>query len=229
VSCASASLCIAFDVAGNVITTARPTGGPSAWRLAHIERDPNGLILDVACTSLSMCVATDSVGNVIASANPTGGRAAWTLRHVDGTTRIKAVSCPARALCTAVDDAGRLLVGHPNPAALSSAQVQGLLRRELVPSRRQRRLGALLAHSGYQLAARALSAGRLQIAWYLRGVRVAKLMISFPNAGTAKRKLSLTPRGRALLRRARDPKLIARATFKPLGLPAVHASASFRL
>jgi hypothetical protein len=42
VSCPSVSLCVAVDRAGNVLTSANPTGGSSAWTVAHCRERFSG-------------------------------------------------------------------------------------------------------------------------------------------------------------------------------------------
>lgn len=108
VSCASPSLCVAVDQAGNVIASTDPTGGASAWTVAHV--DANNKILAVSCVSPSLCVASDEAGNVMTSTNPAAGAAAWTVANVDpGGRGIKGVSCASSSFCIAVDFAGDVL------------------------------------------------------------------------------------------------------------------------
>src|SRR5437588_11249404 len=37
VSCPSASLCVAGNSAGNVVTSTNPTGGAGAWTISHVD------------------------------------------------------------------------------------------------------------------------------------------------------------------------------------------------
>jgi hypothetical protein len=109
-SCPSASLCVATDAAGNVVTSTDPTGGSGAWTVAHVEYLSGVYISAVSCPSVSLCVATDAAGNVITSTDPTGGPGAWTVTHVDsGPYNISAVSCPSVSLCVATDGAGNVI------------------------------------------------------------------------------------------------------------------------
>ncbi len=39
VSCPSATLCVAVDSSGNVVTSTNPTGGAAAWHIAHVDGD----------------------------------------------------------------------------------------------------------------------------------------------------------------------------------------------
>ena len=85
VSCATASLCVAVDDAGNVVTSTDPTGGAAKWTAANV--DGSNSLRDVSCPSTSLCVAVDNVGNVVTATDPTGGSAAWTAASVDGSER----------------------------------------------------------------------------------------------------------------------------------------------
>ena len=64
VSCASTSLCVAVDSAGNVVTTADPADGAGAvWTLANV--DGGNWLFGISCPSTTLCVATDIAGNVV--------------------------------------------------------------------------------------------------------------------------------------------------------------------
>jgi hypothetical protein len=135
VSCASISLCVAFDAPdveapqgegpGNVVTSTDPTAGAAAWKLAHV--DPHRTINSVSCPSTSLCVAVDNAGNVLTSTDPTGGAGAWTLAAVDPGTDtgvvssgLTGVSCPSVSLCVAVDIEGDVLTST-NPTGGAAA------------------------------------------------------------------------------------------------------------
>jgi hypothetical protein len=63
VSCPAPSLCVAADYAGDVVSSADPTGGPSAWEATPIADSFGPVSLDaVACPSTRLCIATDSLG-----------------------------------------------------------------------------------------------------------------------------------------------------------------------
>ncbi|HEX6688062.1 MAG TPA: hypothetical protein VF085_05295 [Solirubrobacterales bacterium] len=116
VSCPSASLCVAVDLSGNVVTSTNPTGGTSAWAVAHVEATG---ITAVSCPSASLCVAVDRGGNVLTSTNPTGGAGAWTVTHVAGAPSLNAVSCPSVSLCVA--GGGSSIVTSTNPTGGAGA------------------------------------------------------------------------------------------------------------
>ena len=121
VSCASATLCVAVDDQGNVITSSSPMGGPSAWKPVNIDSKSAGCgysgncygLTGVSCPSASLCVAVDAVGNVFTSTNPGGGASAWRTADVDGSSTfctpasgcfgLNRVSCSSASLCVAVD------------------------------------------------------------------------------------------------------------------------------
>ena len=118
VSCPSATLCVAVDSSGNVVTSTNPTGGAAAWHIAHVDGDNR--LSGVSCPSATLCVAVDSAGNVVTATNPTGGAAAWHIAHVDGSNYLTGVSCPSATLCVAVDGSGNALTST-NPTGGSAA------------------------------------------------------------------------------------------------------------
>jgi hypothetical protein len=80
VSCPSTSLCVAFDQAGNVVTSTRPTEGFSSWRVTNVERSAGLFGLGAfSCPSVALCVGVDGGGNVLTSTRPAGGSGAWTV------------------------------------------------------------------------------------------------------------------------------------------------------
>jgi hypothetical protein len=107
-ACPSATLCVAGDSFGNVLTATDPTGGSGAWSI--VSADPHNSINAVSCPTTTLCIAVDDAGNAVTSTNPTGGAAAWTVTHEDnGHNRLLSVSCPTTTLCVAVDDDGNIL------------------------------------------------------------------------------------------------------------------------
>jgi hypothetical protein len=107
ISCASTSLCVAVDHAGNVVVSTNPVGGAGAWTVANV--DGTNAINAVSCTSPALCVAVDQDGNLLISTNPTGGVGAWTVTNVDGAHPMMSVSCPSASLCVATDNAGHVV------------------------------------------------------------------------------------------------------------------------
>lgn len=119
ISCPSASLCVAGDWDGDVVTSSNPTGGSNAWSVTHVDSNlvsggvvgkaAQAEIVSVSCPSVSLCVASDGVGEVLTSQSPTGGASAWRSRRAtptvpaplpapDLTTPIS-LTCPTVSLC----------------------------------------------------------------------------------------------------------------------------------
>ena len=114
ISCPTASLCVAGDASGNVITSTNPTGGAGAWHLADVDAT-NG-VFALSCPSAGFCAAGDSAGLVATTSAPTGGVAAWKVSSpINSSNKIYGLSCPSPALCVAGDDSGSA-VTSTNPA-----------------------------------------------------------------------------------------------------------------
>jgi hypothetical protein len=134
VSCPSASLCAAYDARGNVLVSTRPMRGASTWRRRAVDRRLDGLI----CPSSSLCVGVDGVGNVITSTHPARAGSWHTLAVGDASptydcvhyqdpgvcaeTSLSGVSCPSAKLCTALDQAGNVVLST-SPAADPSSWI----------------------------------------------------------------------------------------------------------
>ena len=108
VTCRSATLCVGYDSAGNVVTSTNPAGSASTWKVANI--DP-GQSLTVTCSPNGRCIAIDPIGNAFTSARPAAGRSSWSQSNVD-TYALTTASCPSMALCLAADGYGRIVVGQ---------------------------------------------------------------------------------------------------------------------
>ena len=125
VSCPSATLCVAVDRAGNLLTSTNPGGGAATWSSTHI-----GGLVAVSCPSNSLCVATgfyatpagENGAAVATSTNPTGGASAWTTSRISQTGSLfpDSVSCPSASLCVAVAPNGSVLTST-NPTGGSGA------------------------------------------------------------------------------------------------------------
>jgi len=98
VSCPSASLCVAGDLSGNLVSSTNPTGGPSAWNIAGVLS--NESIFGVSCPSISLCVAVGAQ-DVLTATDPCGGASAWTNTTPDQGNYFYAISCPSVSLCVA--------------------------------------------------------------------------------------------------------------------------------
>ena len=108
VSCRSASLCVAADSTGYLISSKNPAGSPSAWRATYIGP---GNSLSVECSPRGLCIAFDTRGNAFTSADPTEHAPAWTRFHVDSDP-LTAASCPSVTLCMTTDGYGNISVGR---------------------------------------------------------------------------------------------------------------------
>jgi hypothetical protein len=122
-SCPTASLCVAGDRAGNIVSSTNPTGGSTAWDIAAAS--PNHVIYSISCPSISLCVAVDSAGNILTSTDPTGGASAWTHATVPGIGGLYAVSCPSVSLCVA--GGGATILTSTNPTGGTTAWTSATL------------------------------------------------------------------------------------------------------
>src|SRR5579862_4299956 len=52
VSCPSASLCVAVDDSGNVVTSTNPAGGAHAWTVAHV--DGSQILNGISCPTTTL-------------------------------------------------------------------------------------------------------------------------------------------------------------------------------
>jgi subtilase family serine protease len=127
----------------------------------------------------------------------------------------------------------------PAVATVSSAQIKAALLAALSVPRSVARVAALLKLGRFPLSFDALEPGSLMIGWYQlphgatvakpKPVLVASARVTFTAAGRRTIRLSLTSAGRALLRRSKQLKLTAKATFTPRGKTPVSATKSFQL
>ena len=115
-SCPSASLCVAVDGAGNVLTSTHPAAA-SAWTIANVDRSEH--LAGISCPAASLCVATDWAGDAVASTDPTSGAGGWRIADIDGGNPLGAISCPSTSLCVAADEAGDVVTSS-DPASAAS-------------------------------------------------------------------------------------------------------------
>jgi hypothetical protein len=116
-SCPAGRLCVAFDRAGDVITTRDATGGAAAWNVTKLGVGYN-TISQVTCPSRSLCVAVDNAGNMVTSTDPAGGTRAWKVTHVGD---VGSLSCPSASLCAMYDGSTGNVITSKNPAGGQSA------------------------------------------------------------------------------------------------------------
>ncbi len=125
VSCATATMCVAVDAAGNVVASTNPTGGASAWTMFPVD---SAALDSVSCPSTNFCMAVDDRGEYVDSLTaPTGGSSGWnttgcpcqfkspsSATPLDATAVMNSVSCPSAELCLATDQNGNVVVGVPS-------------------------------------------------------------------------------------------------------------------
>ncbi len=120
VSCASDSLCVAVDGAGDALVSASPAAGSSStWHAAGIPSA--GALTGVSCPSSSLCVAVDGDGHAAISTNPVGGVSTWHTAKIS-SAGLTGVSCASNSLCVAVDASGSAFVSaNPGEGAGAGA------------------------------------------------------------------------------------------------------------
>ena len=126
-SCPSTALCVGVDYAGDVVTSADPTDGSSAWTVAKIDNEPEApytepnLLNDVSCPQPagSLCAAA-GVSGIFTSSDPTGGASAWTLVSGVGG-HAHSISCPSASLCVASYGSNGEIVTSTDPTGGSGA------------------------------------------------------------------------------------------------------------
>jgi hypothetical protein len=97
IACPSASLCVAGDQAGNILSSTNPTAGANAWSSAGVLTDSSG---GVSCASMSLCAAVGS-SSVVTATDPSAGASAWTTATLNGYPSLSVISCPSVSLCVA--------------------------------------------------------------------------------------------------------------------------------
>jgi hypothetical protein len=123
VACPSSSLCVAGDLAGNILTSNNPTGGAQAWSVTHFLS--NEQIVGVACPSISLCVAA-GVHHVLSTTDPSGGPSGWTSALPAPSPYLYGISCPSVSLCVAggggaTIHGGAIILTSTNPTGGASS------------------------------------------------------------------------------------------------------------
>jgi hypothetical protein len=122
VSCPSTSFCVASSARG-VLTSHRPAGGASAWKLSSGPQ-----LSGISCPSTSLCVAFGG-NQILTSSDPAGGASTWTVQytgpgspcyHCGLVGLIRGLSCPSTTLCIAVD-ADNHVLSSTDPAGAAGA------------------------------------------------------------------------------------------------------------
>jgi hypothetical protein len=120
---------------------------------------------------------------------------------------------------------GSCVVGPDSECGTGGAEIAAAVTQALAVSGKAAKIGAILKAGGFVAPLAAPSAGQAAITWFLvpKGARlaaakpvvVAKGAKRSSRAGKVKLKIRLTSKGRALLKRSKKVKLVARGTFTP--------------
>jgi hypothetical protein len=110
-TCPSASLCLATDVAASNWSDVRVSTDPASrhprWKTVETT---NSELTSPSCSSPSLCWAVGQSGDVAVSTDPTRRRS-WHDTRIDHGNALTAVSCPSPSLCLATDDVGNVIQG----------------------------------------------------------------------------------------------------------------------
>jgi hypothetical protein len=118
-SCPSATLCVAVDNEGDVLSSSNPTGGASAWNSTHLPYVLGG----VSCPSASFC-AISAGNNVLTSSSPASGT--WAATPVpQGAPQIFPGSCASAQLCVGAGRAPAVFTQTPNGDLVLSTNPAG--------------------------------------------------------------------------------------------------------
>lgn len=114
ISCPTASLCLAADRNGNIVTMVKPAK-PGAHHVVHIS---DVALAGVSCATKYRCVALDKQGYVYASKDPGSTRAgAWHRIAADtsglGNYQPNGISCTNSHHCMFVTGGGDFVTGDP--------------------------------------------------------------------------------------------------------------------
>lgn len=132
-------------------------------------------------------------------------------------------------------------VGPVVAAGPTTGQVKAALAQSLIVSGKTARIAQLLKHGGYLVSFTAPSPGHLVIRWYFvpkgahlakakqKPVLVATASVTFHQAGKAKLKITLTGKGRKLLKTAKHLKLTEKGSFTPAGGTTTSTTKTFTL
>ncbi len=128
-ACPSASLCLATDSKGRLLSSSEP-GNPQSWRATEIAR---GGLAQLTCASASFC-AMEGDEELLTSTDPTGGPKAWSAARIPTEHFVKTfptgsdasrigvgtfLSCPTSHLCVGVRG-DEIITGTP-PATVPRA------------------------------------------------------------------------------------------------------------
>lgn len=169
------------------------------------------------------------------SGTPSAASTSGVVLHVADAFGVSATSAPILLTIAAATPTRAFL-----STRLTEAQIRQSLRQQLGIKGRQVRIASLRKRRRYSYGFTALTAGALTIAWYYvpPGARTpsstapvlfAAGHVTFRTAGTRLVVLSLTSRGRKLLRHHRRIALLARGSFTPSAARTITATKSFTI
>jgi hypothetical protein len=114
-------MCVAFDDAGNVLTSTTP-GQDSGWVRSRIRGATGGGV--VSCPTVSFCAIAEtglgSDGRIFTSTDPIAGAGAWHAIRPPGAGTLAAISCPTVALCVAVNQSGDVITSRDPIGSLAA-------------------------------------------------------------------------------------------------------------
>ncbi len=157
----------------------------------------------------------------------------WTLRYFDTTAPFEPGSTAhGRVPC----DLYPAFSEPACPAGPSAAQIKASVAKQLTPTGRTARIGAVLAHGGYTFSFKPPLGGTLIVTWYsassgnsVKRKLLARGHADFLQGHTGRIKIVLTSTGRNTLARTTSLKVTAKATFTPIERVAVTTSRTFTL
>jgi hypothetical protein len=269
VSCPSEDLCLAVDSKGNVLMgtpfvendtlpqiTGSPTlgstlsastgswwgtpqsyayqwlrdgspiaGATSSTYVVMAADQGHQLAVEVTASDLTSTASATSAAVNVPAATPSNGS-----QNTGGGSPGNGGSSPV------INNGG---IGTITPPSINPAQIVVSLRKQLTPSGKAAKIGALLKNGGLTMPFEALEAGTVSVEWYLvpagaklakktkaKPVLVASGKLVFSAAGTGKLMVRLTAVGRRLLQHARRIRLVAKGTFVERGGEVAGATTS---
>ena len=118
VACPTASLCLAGDSQGNILTSADPTSGSPTWHKSLVVGQAR--INALECPSTSFCLAVVGAGggpDIYTSTDPASGSATWVAARTEVVTG--SMTCPSAQFCAAPGKGE--ITTSANPAAGASS------------------------------------------------------------------------------------------------------------
>jgi hypothetical protein len=207
-----------------------PPNAPTITAPANGAQLTSGQVVDASysCQDPSGGLGIASCAGPVASGSPVDTNTPGTHSFTVTATDVNGLTAVTTSTYTVLPSPSSTAAGPVVSVGPSVAQVKAALSSVLKPRGKAAKIGRLLRNGGYSFSFAAPSAGRLVIDWYLvangthgakakKPVLVASASVVFHNAVKATIKVSLTGKGRKLLKNAKRVKLTAKATFTPAG------------